>query len=213
MRLSNYRQVAMSGLIDDVSDLFKSEDEVYADVSKEWQEACPSGATRQPDGSCKTTSCPEGYLLDKNKGCVRYTPTNTICPTGLFYVLRGDGTHDCVSCPPGMETRSPHDPTCVPGNPYGTNAVSAAGDSIADFFTKLFNGSGGQAPAPATSGGTISPSTPIVPTIPGTNTRTPATGSPSPAVTATSARSNLSTGLLVLGAVGLVGGAVYLATR
>lgn len=212
---SNYRRIGGYGdLLDDVADLFKDESEIAADTSKEWNEACPPGATRQPDGSCRETSCPAGYMRDMFKGCIRSTSTAAICPSGLFAVLRGDGTHDCVSCPPGMETRSPHDPTCVPGAFTGGAALSAGG-GIADFFANLFNGGGSTAaPAVSTGGGTISPGTPVPKMVPGTSFVIPDKGAAtSPVVVGTPASSNIPTALLVLGAVGLLGGAVYVATR
>ena len=75
---SNY--VAMGDWTETIENLFKDDDEIEIDTSKNWNESCPSGTTRKTDGSCKETSCPPGYRLDYLQGCVRNSSASTICP-------------------------------------------------------------------------------------------------------------------------------------
>ncbi len=199
---SNYRRIGGYGdLLDDVADLFKSEGELVDDAYKENRERClPGYSFDDATNGCVagSPSCIQGkeYWDSTAKKCVPY-PASQICPMGFYPSPSGSGTWQCL-----------------PDNVSGGAALSAGG-GIADFFANLFNGgSSTAAPAVSTGGGTISPGTPVPKMVPGTSFVIPDKGAAtSPVVVGTPASSNIPTALLVLGAVGLLGGAVYVATR
>lgn len=200
---SNYRRVQGVGDWSDLADLFKSEEDVVRDEIAVAQNEAPgcNGVDVYDIASGRCVPCPPGTSVavdfDRNiRSCVPNAPP--VCPAGHQAQQGANGAWKCVF---------------IQGS-AGSASLSAGG-GIADFFANLFNGGGSTAaPAVSTGGGTISPGTPVPKMVPGTSFVIPDKGAAtSPVVVGTPASSNIPTALLVLGAVGLLGGAVYVATR